>query len=68
MTTYTILCSAHADIEHQVTMEPDYEPEVIDTYATKEHADRLCETFNDEDGHTWCYWVHEGQLPVTVWA
>lgn len=68
MTTFTICCAAQADILNQVTMQPGYEPEVIQTYATRQNAERLCATWNEEDGDAWLYWVCEARRPVTVWA
>jgi hypothetical protein len=67
MTTYTVCCVAHSDVENQVTMQPGFQPEVIDTFACREMAADRVATWSEEDGEIRLYYISEGRRPVTIW-
>lgn len=67
MTTFTICCCSHDEIEHQATEQDGYEPTALDTFPTREAAERRVQMWTEEDGDQWLYWVAEGSRPVTLW-
>lgn len=67
MTTFSVCCVATSDIKNRVTMEPGFQPEVIQTFACPSVANDRAETWNAEDDGTWTYYVSEGQNPVDTW-
>lgn len=67
MTTFTVCSVAHSDIENRVTMQSDFQPLAIDTFATRKVAEDRVEAWTAEDGDLYLYYVSEGERPVTIW-
>lgn len=53
MTTFTVVSASHADMENL----PDYDVTTEATFASRELAEAHADALNDEQGHSYLFWV-----------